>query len=98
VAGGIQELPGGNLLITHGTEGGNPLVYEMCNGRLMELKRTPEGGEVVWDVRFARAYGTFKAIRIPWNAVDGWESVIKPDPRRRSVFDSILLANGRQWK
>jgi hypothetical protein len=94
VAGGIQELPGGNLLITHGTEGGNPFVYEMCNGRLMELKRTPEGGEVVWDVQFARAYGTFKAIRIPRDAVDGWESVIAL-PARQDDFASIFLANGR---
>ncbi len=79
LAGGVQRLPNGNLLITHATVGGNPFLGDIPHGRLMEVKRdgTLTGGEVVWDVVFERAYGTFKALRIPEGSLDGWRSFVE---------------------
>lgn len=77
IAGGVQELPNGNLLITNATQGGDPLIGQTdVRGRLIELKRvgTPTGGKIVWDVKFATSYGTFKALRLPEEAIDGWDS------------------------
>lgn len=79
LAGGISELPGGGLLVTNATEGGNPFIGETCHGRLFELRRdgSPTGGEIVWDMRFDEAYCTFKATGIPSDALRGWASRIE---------------------
>jgi hypothetical protein len=81
LAGGVATLPGGNLLVTNGTEGGIPLApfYERTNGRLLEIRRdgTLTGAEVVWEVRLPDYYGTFEAIRLPAEAMEGWVSTVK---------------------
>ena len=78
LAGGIDRLPNGNLLVTHATVGGNPYLGVISHGRLTELKRDGSltGAEVVWDVEFNAAYGSFRALRIPEEAVENW----KPRP------------------
>jgi hypothetical protein len=83
IAGGVQELSNGNVLITNATVGGNPYLGYIPHCELMEVKRdgTLTGGEIVWWVAFNKGYGTFKAIRIPAVALEGWESHVEPPPR-----------------
>ena len=82
LAGGVQRLPNGNILITHATEGGNPFLGEVCSGHLMEVlpDGTLTGGRIVWDVTLASSYCTFKATRIPPDAVEGWASYVEEAP------------------
>ena len=78
IAGGIDQLPDGHLLITHATVGGNPFLPGVVpHGRLMEIQRdgTLTGATVLWDVVFSESYGTFKAIRLPEGSTDSWTSL-----------------------
>ncbi|MBN2194013.1 MAG: hypothetical protein JW751_14455 [Polyangiaceae bacterium] len=76
LAGGVQVLPNGNLLVTHATDGGNPYLGDPVRARVDEVRRdgTLTGGEVVWSARLSTGYATFKALRIPTSAADGWSS------------------------
>ena len=76
IGGGVVALPNGNVLITNATEGGNPFLDAVIRGQLLEVKRdgTLTGGEVVWDVRFNESYGTYRAVRLPEETIEGWTS------------------------
>jgi hypothetical protein len=78
IGGGVTKLENGNLLITNATEGGNPFMGEECHARIIELKRdgTPTGGEIVWQLQASRYYGSYKAIRVPYETVEGWDSTV----------------------
>ncbi len=78
IGGGVSTLRNGNLLITNATEGGNPFIGDECYAHLIELKRdgTLTGGEIVWELLSSRYYGSYKAIRVPYETVEGWNSKV----------------------
>ncbi len=80
IGGGVMRLDNGNVLATNATDGGNPFIGEVIRGRIIEVARddTLTGGEIVWDLRMNRDYGSYKAIRIPTEAVSGWQSYAVP--------------------